>query len=52
MGYAGMTAGPAVIGALATVIGLRLAFSTTIVLAALMVICAPALGWQGTRSRP
>jgi fucose permease len=52
MGYAGMTAGPAVIGALATVIGLRLAFSITILLAALMAIAAPALGWRGERARP
>lgn len=52
MGYAGMTAGPAVIGALATVIGLRLAFSITIVLAALMAIAAPALGWRGRRPVP
>jgi MFS family permease len=49
MGYAGQTAGPAIIGALATAIGLRLAFSITIVLAALIAIAAPALTWQGTR---
>lgn len=51
MGYAGQTAGPAVIGALATLIGLRLAFSITIVLAALIAVAAPALGWRGGRSR-
>jgi MFS family permease len=51
MGYAGMTAGPAVIGALATLIGLRLAFGITIVLAALIALAAPALGWRGSRSR-
>jgi fucose permease len=49
MGYSGMTAGPAVIGALATVVGLRLAFSVTIVLAALMALAAPALDWRGAR---
>jgi fucose permease len=49
MGYAGQTAGPAIIGALATAIGLRLAFSITIVLAALIAIAAPAITWQGTR---
>jgi fucose permease len=51
MGYAGQTAGPAVIGALATLIGLRLAFSITILLAALIAVAAPALGWRGGRSR-
>jgi fucose permease len=51
MGYAGQTAGPAVIGALATAVGLRLAFSITILLAVLMVICAPALAWRGTRAK-
>lgn len=49
MGYTGMTAGPAVIGALATAIGLRLAFSVTILLAMVMAIAAPALGWRGRR---
>jgi fucose permease len=49
MGYAGMTAGPAVIGALATVVGLRLAFSITVVLAALLALAAPALDWRGRR---
>lgn len=49
MGYAGMTAGPAIIGALASAIGLRLALSITIVLAALIAVCAPALGWRGAR---
>jgi MFS family permease len=51
MGYAGQTAGPAVIGALATAVGLRLALSITILLAVLIVICAPALAWRGTRTR-
>jgi hypothetical protein len=51
LGYAGQTAGPAVIGALATLIGLRLAFGITILLAALIAVAAPALGWRGGRSR-
>jgi fucose permease len=51
MGYAGQTAGPAVIGTLATLIGLRLAFGITILLAALIAVAAPALGWRGGRSR-
>ncbi len=49
MGYAGMTAGPAVIGALATAAGLRLAFSITIAAAALIALAAPAVGWRGAR---
>jgi hypothetical protein len=51
MGYAGQAAGPAVIGALATAVGLRLAFGAMIVLAALIAIAAPALDWRGTRTR-
>jgi hypothetical protein len=51
MGYAGMTAGPAVIGALAAAVGLRLALSITILLTVLIVVAAPALGWRGIRVR-
>jgi hypothetical protein len=49
MGYAGMTAGPAVIGALASAIGLRLALATLLLLAALIAVGSPALKWRGSR---
>lgn len=49
MGYAGMTAGPAVVGALASAIGLRLALATLLLLAALIAVGSPALRWRGSR---
>jgi fucose permease len=49
MGYAGMTAGPAVIGALASAIGLRLALATLLLLAALIAVGSTALTWRGSR---
>jgi MFS family permease len=47
LGYAGMSAGPAVIGAVASRIGLHLALFIPVALAAWLAIAAPALGRAG-----
>jgi fucose permease len=44
LGYVGMTAGPAVIGAVASRIGLRLAFGIPVLLALWIAVAAPVLG--------
>jgi fucose permease len=47
LGYAGMTAGPAVIGAAASQVGLRLAFGIPVLLALWIAVAAPVLGRRG-----
>jgi MFS family permease len=44
LGYAGMTAGPAVIGAAASRVGLHLAFGIPVLLAVWIAVAAPVLG--------
>jgi fucose permease len=44
LGYAGMTAGPAVIGAAASRVGLHLAFGIPVLLALWIAVAAPVLG--------
>jgi fucose permease len=44
LGYAGMAAGPAVIGAIASHVGLRLAFGIPVLLALWIAVAAPVLG--------
>lgn len=46
LGYAGMAAGPAVIGVVASRVGLRLAFGIPVLLALWIAVAAPVLGWR------
>jgi hypothetical protein len=51
LGYAGMSAGPAVVGAVASRVGLHLALLIPLVLAAWIAVAAPVLRTPG-ESRP
>jgi hypothetical protein len=51
LGYAGMTAGPAVIGAVASHVGLHTALVIPVLLALWIAVAAPALG-AGTGAAP
>ena len=50
LGYAGMTAGPAVIGAVASRVGLHTALAIPVLLALWIAVAAPALGEAKTRT--